>query len=306
MPAISARSLSGSIPSALVKTVWCEPPASSQASAAVSKSGLRLPDRAGDRELRERRRRRDDVDLVRDQAEAVAQVEQADDDRRPGRGREDEPDRVVASADRKRMDLARRPAGGDRGADLEHVRAEHERTAGGEIVGVVLHERGSAGEARGHGLEDPDEGGGLPVSLGAEAEPVGHQPLRGDPGKLGETVEILERVGERAEAAALEERAEPRLDPRCLDERSAARPGTAELGRELVALLVLHEQALDLLVRNGPHRVDEIADAVAVHREAEPQLRLDLVALGDRDLAHVVAEPRDREPLRLVPAAGRP
>ena len=79
-----------------------------------------------------------------------------------------------------------------------------------------------------------------------------------------------------------------------------------ELGRELVALLVVLEQALDRVGRDGPYRIHELADAVAVHGEAEPQLCLDLVALRDRDVAHVVAEPRDREPLRLVPAAGCP
>jgi hypothetical protein len=35
-------------------------------------------------------------------------------------------------------------------------------------------------------------------------------------------------------------------------------------------------------------------------------VRLDLVALGHRDAAHVVADPRDRQPGGLVPAAGRP
>ena len=189
------------MPSALVKTVWCEPPASSQASAAVSKSGLGFQTAratgsfgsgAGGAttsiSFATRRKR---------SPRSSRQTTTAG----PGCGREDEPDRVVAPADRERMDLAGRPAGGDRGADLEHVRAEHEWTVRGEVVGVVLHERGPAREACGHRLEDPDEGGGLPVSFGAEAEPVGHQPLHGDPGKLGETVEILERIGERAEAA---------------------------------------------------------------------------------------------------------
>ena len=49
---------------------------------------------------------------------------------------------------------------------------------------------------------------------------------------------------------------------------------------------------------------DELADAVAVRRETpKPELRLDLVALGDRDLAHVVAEPR--RPKATAPRASR-
>ena len=49
----------------------------------------------------------------------------------------------------------------------------------------------------------------------------------------------------------------------------------------------------------------QLADAVAVDREPEAGLGLDLVALGDGDLAHVVAEPRDPQVPGLVRARGR-
>ena len=62
-------------------------------------------------------------------------------------------------------------------------------------------------------LEDPDERRGLPVAFRAEAVAVGHQPLDADPGQLLEPAEVLERVGERAEAAVLHERPQARLDP---------------------------------------------------------------------------------------------
>ncbi len=78
-----------------------------------------------------------------------------------------------------------------------------------------------------------------------------------------------------------------------------------QLGRELVGLLVLVEQRLDLRSADRRDHVGQIADAVAVDREAEPDLRLDLVAFGDGDVAHVVAEARDPERLGLVPAARR-
>ena len=45
----------------------------------------------------------------------------------------------------------------------------------------------------------------------------------------------------------------------------------------------------------------EIADAVAVDREAERHLGRHLVAFGDRDLAHVVAEARELRALPVVP-----
>ena len=118
-------------------------------------------------------------------------------------------------------------------------------------------------------------------------------------------MEVLEGVGERAEPAGGEERAQTGLDPRGIDERVAARAVGAQLGHDVVALVVVGEQVRDRLLRDGLHDVDEIADAEAVDREPRLQLRLDLVALGDRDVAHVVAEPRDLQPRRLVPAARR-
>ena len=48
---------------------------------------------------------------------------------------------------------------------------------------------------------------------------------------------------------------------------------------------------------------DEVADAVRVDAEPEPPLGLELVALGDRDLAHVVAEAGDATAQPVLPGA---
>ena len=49
---------------------------------------------------------------------------------------------------------------------------------------------------------------------------------------------------------------------------------------------------------------DQVAQAVAVHRVAEANLGVDLVALGDGHLAHVVADAGDLGRLRVVPRGG--
>ena len=67
---------------------------------------------------------------------------------------------------------------------------------------------------------------------------------------------------------------------------------------------MLHER-VGLRVAHLPDRRDQVAHAVAAHRVAELALRRDLVSLGDRDVAHVVAEAGELEPARLGPAAGR-
>ena len=99
--------------------------------------------------------------------------------------------------------ISARGGRGDRGADLQHVRAEDLGLARPEVVGVVLHERGAAAGAGAHRLDGGDQGRGLPVALAAEAVPVGHQPLHGQAGELAQPAEVLEVRGERAGPASV-------------------------------------------------------------------------------------------------------
>ena len=247
---------------------------------------------------------RDHLDLVRDQAEAVAEIDQADHESRSRRGREHQPDRVCLPADRQGMDLARRPAGGDRRTHLEHVRPQHLRVVRVEVVGVVLHERRAALEARAHHLQDPEQRRRLPVALRSEPVTVGHEPLDGDPRKLLQPVQVLERVGERREASGLEQRPQASLDPRGRAQRLAPLASLGQRRGDVVGVLVFAEQPLHLRVLDRCDRVHELSDAVAVHRDPESKLGLDLVAFRDRHLPHVVPEACDGEALRLVPPAG--
>ena len=52
------------------------------------------------------------------------------------------------------------------------------------------------------------------------------------------------------------------------------------------------------------HRRHEVADAVGIDGEPEPRFGRDLVALGDGDLAHVVAEAHEPAALPVRPRAG--
>src|SRR5439155_22728860 len=110
--------------------------------------GFGLPDGPGYGQPGQRLVRLDDLDHVRGQAKAVADIGEAHHQAGAGGGGEHEADRVLTVADRQRVDLATGTAGGDGGADLEHVRAENFWLAGTEMVGVVLHEGGPALPAR--------------------------------------------------------------------------------------------------------------------------------------------------------------
>ena len=243
MPAISAKSANASRPIARQNAVWCGPPATSHASAAVARSG------------RGRQTARATGSRGSSSSGSTTSTSFATSRKRsprssrptttagPGAGGEDQPHRIVLAADRQRVDLARRLPAGDRRADLEHVRAEHLRPVGRQVVRVVLHERRAAREAGAHHLDDADERRGLPVALGAEAVAVGHQPLDGDAGQLGKLAEVLERVGEGPEAAGLEERAQAGLDPGRVAQGLVPLAVRAKRRREVVLVGVARRRA---------------------------------------------------------------
>ena len=225
----------------------------------------------------------------------------------PGGRVEDEPDGVVSAADRQRVDLARRAAAGDRRADLEHVRAQHLGHGIAEVVGVVLHERRAAGQAVAQHLEDPDQRGRLPVALGPEAVAVGHQPLDADARAAAAGAPRSSNVSVNApNAAVVEERPEARLDAGGAAQRGVpVAAGPQAGGRRRRPSRRRRRVRSTSASGTASTRATRSAIAVAVDREAEPRLRLDLVALGHGDLAHVVAEAGDLEPVRLVPADAR-
>ena len=308
VPAISARSVSSSAPTAWDSTVWCGPPAVSQASADVARSGAGRQTARATGSLGSGSSGGDDLDLVGDEPEPVTQVAQAEHDRRAGCRVEDQPDRVLPAADAQRVDLA---ASGCRprcvGQTSSMCAPRIFSRPGRQLVGVVLHERRAAGHAGRHRLDRAHQHRGLPVALAAEAVAVGHQPLHREPGQLAQAAEVLEVGGERAEAAGGRgsRAGRPRSGPRSAATRAGRRrraaPGPAGSCRR-----TRRPARRPRLVGDRVDDGDQVVDAVGVDRDAEAQLRLDLVALGDRDVAHVVAEPGQPQRAHLGQAARRP
>ena len=127
------------------------------------------------------------------------------------------------------------------------------------------------------------------------------------PGQLLKAAEILERVGEGTEPAVRQEGPQPDFDPRSLAQfasprrrRAGARaPGRTRRRRP---------STRSSTASSGAARTasDRSADRIAVDRDAETDLRLDLVALGVGDVAHVVAEAGDSQVVGLAPRTGGP
>ena len=80
-------------------------------------------------------------------------------------------------------------------------------------------------------------------------------------------------------------------------------PGQQLVG-DVVRLDVLGDEGVDIRVGRGIDRLDELVHAPRVDLHAEAQLGLGLVALGDGDVAHVVAEAGELERARRRPAGG--
>ena len=169
---------------------------------------------------------------------------------------------------------------------------------GNTVTGTLDHWSGS--------LRGSNEGGRLPIPLTAEAVPVGHEPLRGDAGQLLEAVQVLERVGEADERPGFEERPQAQLDPGGVPQRLVPGGPLPQFGRDRVLLGVLAAEAVDGRVARLVDVLDEVADGVRVDGVAELRLGRDLVAVGDGDEPHVVAEPGEVRPLAVVPGAGGP
>ena len=87
---------------------------------------------------------------------------------------------------------------------------------------------------------------------------------------------------------------------------SACAPSVRSEGTTHVRALVLRDERIDVGLRHGVNNRHEVVDTVRVDRHAEPELGLDLVAFGNGDIAHVVAESDESHVVRGLPSDGGP
>ncbi len=170
-----------------------------------------FPQGAGHREFRHGLWQVHHLQLIDHQTEAVAHVDEAGVDRLAGWRRKQQAGRIGLLANPQVLGVQHGFAGGDGGADLQHVGPQHQVVARLQVVGVVLHEGGAPRQASPHHLEGAQQGRRLPVPFRPEAEALLHQALTGETRQLVQAIEILEGGGEGAEAAVGEELLHPQL-----------------------------------------------------------------------------------------------
>ena len=169
-----------------------------------------------------------------------------------------------------------------------------------EVEGVVFEERAAA-QAPVHHPEGAVERGRLPVALGAEADALGHEPLRCQAGYLVEAfklgvvdvvgAEVVEVGGEGLGALGLEARAYGELGlggvPYGLVSVGA---GHGHITLAYIHAVVLGYQGVDVGVGHGLVILHELAHGTVVDMVSQLHLGSHLVAVGHGDIVHLVAE----------------
>ena len=107
--------------------------------------GHRAPHNAGDRQVRHGHDRLDGLNILHDEAQSAAHVDEACDNALASLAFKDETSGILfVHADAEEVRLDARTARCNGRADLEHMRAEGIFLALDEVIGVVLHKGGAA------------------------------------------------------------------------------------------------------------------------------------------------------------------
>ncbi len=114
-------------------------------------------------------------------------------------------------------------------------------------------------------------------------------------------MKILERIGKCFEASCLEKVLQSEFDTSRFAHRLVLRPTAADAIAENVCLLIFRNQVVHFRVAHLIRGRREVSDAVTIDGISHLDLRFYFVAFRHRHLAHVVAETRDFQLLRIVP-----
>ena len=117
-------------------------------------------------------------------------------------------------------------------------------------------------------------------------------------------MQIFKRVGEGMRIGFLEKMPQADLNSGSLEQRLTLAPSLAERLRHSVGIVVISCKFADFRLRHLLDGLHQVSDTVPIDGVTQFDLRVDLVAFRDSDVAHVVTEASDFQILRIVPGAG--
>ena len=196
------------------------------------------------------------------------------------------------------MDLNTRFIGCQAGADLQHMGAERVFISCFQVIGIILHKRGSAIAAFAHGFHNGRHSSDLPVTFAAVAVALCHQVLRSKARQLFHTVQILEGVGEGHAALIIHHLFDSNFFSCLIANRFHI------IGGNIILFRIHSHHFINLCLGNGIHGLHQLAHRPSVDLPAQFDLNFHLVAFRNSNFTHIVTEAHDFHVLRHSHADG--
>src|SRR5699024_3709847 len=204
-------------------------------------------------------------DLVSSKTETVTQVRHRNHNALPWISIKDQTNRILAVTNPKWMNLQLWLCLSQARADFKHVCAEDLLTARNKVIGVILHEAGSTGQAIAHDLRDTNENASLLVTFSTKSIAIGHQPLYCETGQLAQSTKVFEGVSECTGIFALEDSADTSFLFSCVSQCIMAFPALCQGWLDFVESLIFIDKRVDLRIGDFSQLCHEIVNAPGIY-----------------------------------------
>ena len=161
-----------------------------------------------------------------------------------------------------------------------------------EIICVVLNESCRSLSSLSHLHQNRRKSGDLVIPLRSESDAFRHQILGSKTRKLTKAEQVLECIGKRRAPVLPDELFESHLVSCLLAYRIEI------IGRHGILLAVFLHLCVDLIIRHLRRTVRNFSDSPVLDLPSIPDLCLEAIAVGHRDITHVVAERCDAQVVR--------
>ena len=166
-----------------------------------------------------------------------------------------------------------------------------------QIIGVILHERGSLRVLHTlcHDLHEAYHRRRLPVAFSCESIPLLHQPLDRKPRQLSKASKITEMCHDRLVVLRLQESLEPDLDSRLHRYMLSEFLLISAFQKYLILIIIFFDLRVNISFGNRLYFCRNFIHRICVDLPSELDLRLYLIALGNGNIPHIIRDPHDTD-----------